>query len=264
MAKSCTFVVLVLKINSRGRKWFRIGGNCAKSGTDLVNNCTSGKEFPVPSTAGACKLVQDPAICTQLTFWRQSMLPEARSPATSYCRVTCSAQCLAEHFDIIHDQLINRYGTTLSLPLSWDLSCHRSVAGINSYVLCIKAVKITVRSAFSPESEPLGIRLYVLWPLVCHARLGTALSVCSLCLCGCLYNITKVQSLFQRNWNGSTLIRRYQKLLQVFDLHATLSLTLASLVLYIVGIGMPTISKMTRKTSLCPNNLFKTCFNELC
>lgn len=68
IAKSCTFVVLVLKINSRGRKWFRIGGNCAKSGTDLVNNCTSGKKFPVPTTAGACELAQDPAICAELTF----------------------------------------------------------------------------------------------------------------------------------------------------------------------------------------------------
>lgn len=38
IAVSCAFVALVLKINSHGRKWFKIGGNCAESGADLIDN----------------------------------------------------------------------------------------------------------------------------------------------------------------------------------------------------------------------------------
>lgn len=40
--KSCTFV-LVFKINSSGRKWFKISGNSAKSGTDLTNTVSLEK-----------------------------------------------------------------------------------------------------------------------------------------------------------------------------------------------------------------------------
>lgn len=85
-AKSCAFVVLVLKISSSGRKWFKIGI------VQSLGVVYFWKGICVPSTAGDCDLVGDTVTCRELCM--QSVLLAATSlPSDRFSSVPDRALC---------------------------------------------------------------------------------------------------------------------------------------------------------------------------
>lgn len=108
-AKSCAFVVLVLKISSSGRKWFKIG---IVQSLGLVY---FWKGICVPSTAGDCDLVGDTVTCRELCM--QSVLLAATSTGACHCRVTGSALCLTDHFVWHYSQPLC---SSLVMGPAWD------------------------------------------------------------------------------------------------------------------------------------------------
>lgn len=88
------------KKNSSGRKWFKIDGNCAKSGTDLVATGCLEKSSPHPVLGGgegaAGWYTGVPSLC------RDKLLKAKGVTGACHCRVTGSTRGLTEQF-VWHD-----------------------------------------------------------------------------------------------------------------------------------------------------------------
>lgn len=129
-AKSCAFVVLVLKISSSGRKWFKIGI------VQSLGVVYFWKGICVPSTAGDCDLVGDTVTCRELCM--QSVLLAATSlPSDRFSSVPDRALC-------------GTLFTTTSFFLGHGPCLGLWLVGIVCYTLCIQAVEKGVCSWAPP------------------------------------------------------------------------------------------------------------------
>lgn len=160
-AKSCAFVVLVLKISSSGRIWFKIG---IVQSLELMY---FWKRVRAPSTAGDCDLVGDTLTCTEL--WR--------AESVTGSQLTWGVSLLSDSFSSVPDRPLRVTLFTASWSTHPPPLCSSLVVGpwlgvwvalIICYILCIEA-GVTGRREFAPE--------LLLGPVWCS---GAALSVCSL------------------------------------------------------------------------------------